>query len=114
MSNPFLRLLFYLPVVKFELRVETSTSVLEGIRQLREFLPRYEEFLQGPFCAYLAICSLLSPLIPSVKIRSVLAERVWFFRFGVETRFHKTPQILLVEPLAIVQHISASVFYALH
>lgn len=34
MSNSFLCLLFYLPVPTFELRVETSTSLLEEIRQL--------------------------------------------------------------------------------
>lgn len=49
MSNSFLCLLFYFPVPTFELRVETSTSLLEEIRQLTEFLPRYTEFLQGLF-----------------------------------------------------------------
>lgn len=49
MSNSFLCLLFHLPVSTFELRVETSTSLLEEIRQLAEFLPRYAEFLQGLF-----------------------------------------------------------------
>lgn len=49
MSNSFLHLLFYLPASTFELRVETSTSLLEELRQLVDFLPSYAEFLQGLF-----------------------------------------------------------------
>lgn len=49
MSNSFLHLLFYLLVTTFEFRVETSTSLLEEIRQLTEFLPRYTEFLRRLF-----------------------------------------------------------------
>lgn len=118
MSNSFLHLLFYLPVPTFELRVETSTSLLEEIRQLTEFLPRYAEILQGLFLptwlfvAYLSTLRL-SVLILSVKIWPVLAEKVRFFRFGLETRFHETPQNLLAALHARVQHISATVFYAL-
>lgn len=114
MSNSFLHLLFYLLVTTFEFRVETSTSLLEEIRQLTEFLPRYTEFLRWHFLpTWLFVAHLVLSRFCQDRV-CTFRNAAFFLDLVLRPVFKIPSQILLAELHARAQHILATVFYALH